>query len=521
MFSKPIFKQCVRSNGKLWAIFTAVACAMLYFMMSSFDAGAFSSIASATEGTRFENLASNFGSFLGLMETFYRMLPILLGMVYAILATSNLIVSEVDSGSMAYTLSTPTKRSTVVLTKMAYMVGSVVLMFVVLCGAGLGFAELTQHCITDSAITADVQAAAEAMDRKPSYVRDHLYMIQDDKYALESGAQERGMDTEAYSLYLDQAMLRDSYKAAAKELTKERKDFYKDADDEDIDDDFIEITREELEADPALMLDSSDALKAGAAPLGMTVTDYKARIQRIVNGEDTAAPAAGEADGAGEAEGEDAYGGYDPYADETADGTPADGSTGDAADENAAEQMSSLFTAALDAGAKALGTDSTTLSENLIWMKDRTALDAEMAATGLDEAALTGIINQAMVRTALSEDSSVDFDVEAFIWLNVGCCLLILAFSAIGFFASCVFNRSKNAMVIGAGLPFIFFLLNIMVQMSENLENFKYLTITTLFNTSEIVQMGEFGLGLAVLGAISVVLYTAGGVLFCHRDLPL
>ena len=96
MFSKPIFKQCVRSNGKLWAIFTAVACAMLYFMMSSFDAGAFSSIASATEGTRFENLASNFGSFLGLMETFYRMLPILLGMVYAILATSNLIVSEVD-----------------------------------------------------------------------------------------------------------------------------------------------------------------------------------------------------------------------------------------------------------------------------------------------------------------------------------------------------------------------------------------------------------------------------------------
>ena len=149
-------------------------------------------------------------------------------------------------------------------------------------------------------------------------------------------------------------MLRDSYKAAAKELTKERKDFYKDADGEDIDDDFIEITREELEADPALMLDSSDALKAGAAPLGMTVTDYKARIQRIVNGEDTAAPAAGEADGAGEAEGEDAYGGYDPYADETADGTPADGSAGDAADENAAEQMSSLFTAALDAGAKAL-----------------------------------------------------------------------------------------------------------------------------------------------------------------------
>lgn len=502
MFSKPIFKQCVRSNGKLWGIFTLVSCFMMYFIMWSFDASAFSNIASAATGTKFEGVVANFSSFLGSLESYYVMLAVLLGMVYVIIASSNLIVSEVDSGSMAYTLSTPTRRSTVVLTKMAYMIGSVLLMFAVLTGVGLGCAELTQHCISGSAITADVKAAAEALGRKESYVQRHLYIIQDDQYALESGAEARGMDREAYSLYLDQAMLRDSYQAAAKELTAERKDEYRDSDDEDIDDDFIEITRQELEADPALMLGSSDALAAGAAHLGMTVTDYKAYIQEL----------AGSSPGTA-------------LAGETAEQAPADGDAAATAAPEAVEpedpDLNAVFSTALEAAAKELGTDTQSLSENLIWMKDKDALAAEAAATGLDEEALRSLIDQAMVSAALSEDNSVDFDVEAFVWLNIGCCLLILAFSAIGFFASCVFNRSKNAMVVGAGLPFVFYLFSIMVQMGDNLENFKYLTITTLYDTSEIIAMGDFGWGLGILAAITVVLYAAGSAVFCKKDLPL
>ena len=60
-----------------------------------------------------------------------------------------------------------------------------------------------------------------------------------------------------------------------------------------------------------------------------------------------------------------------------------------------------------------------------------------------------------------------------------------------------------------------------MTTMSENLEDMKYLTITTLFNTEEILVLGDFGIGLGVLAGISVVLYTAGSIIFCKKDLPL
>lgn len=455
--------------------------------MQSFDASAFASLSSAAEGTNFESIASNLGSFLGTLETYYSMVAVLLAMVYTIITASSLIVGEVDSGSMAYTLSTPTRRITVVVTKAIYMILAVALMFVIHTGTGIGFAELTQNCVSDSAITADVEAAAEAMDRKPSYVRDHLYMIQDDKYALQSGAEARDMDTEAYSLYLDEAMLRNSYKAAAKEVTEEREDFYDDWDDDDeeIDDDFIEITWEELQEDPSLMMNNKDALAAGAAPMGMTVTEYKHFIQEKIDAD--------------------------------AELTEEDR----AAAEEQKEQITDQFTLAMTAAAKVLDTSTSELSENLIWMKEDSAMEAAVSATSLTEEQLNELINQAMVSQALSSDDSVDFDMEAYLWLNIGCFLLILAFSAIGFFASCVFNRSGKAMVLGAGLPFAFYLCSIMEQMNSNLENFKYFTITTLYDTSAIIALDDFAVGLIILGALSAVLYTLGCAIFCKKDLPL
>src|SRR5699024_3085209 len=244
LFSKPIFKQSVRTNGPLWLVITLVASALLSNFIIRFDPADFSALSSAAEGTSFSGILSGFGTILGTLETFYKMIAILLGLVYIIFSANNLVVNEVDSGSMAYTLSTPIKRSTVIFTKMTYMIGSIILMFAILTGVGLGVSEMAHHNITGTAMTEDVEAAADAMDRKPSYVRDHLYIIKDDDYAMQSGAEARDMDKEAYGQYLDQAILRDSYKKAADELTENRKDKYDDDDDMDKDD--IEITEEEL-----------------------------------------------------------------------------------------------------------------------------------------------------------------------------------------------------------------------------------------------------------------------------------
>lgn len=487
MFSKPIFKQCIRSHGKIWAIFTFVMCLILTICTWSFDPGAFGAVADAVQGTAFADAAKNFTSFLGSLESYYKMIAVLLGMVYVIITSTNLVVDEVDSGSMAYTLSTPIKRSSVVITKMIYMIGSVILMFAIQAGVGIGAAELFQHCVSDTVITDDVKEASDALNRRESYVRDHLYVIKEDANALKAGAEARDMDVDSYTIYLDKAMLRKSFKAAAKELTDEREDIYEDDDDMDKDD--IEITWQELEEDPALMLTCDAALKEGATYMDMNASEYKAYIKNMIKENEV----------------------QEETEEQNVQGTQATDEV----------DMELAFKNAMEAAAKELGTDTMTLADNMLWMKEKDAMDAAVRTSGLNEAVLTGMINESLATSALNEDYSVDFDMETYLWLNIGCCLLILAFSAIGFFASCLFNRSKNAMAIGGGLPFAFFIISIIVEMSENLENLKYITLTTLFDTQEILVLGDFGVGLAVLAGIASVLYAAGCVIFTQKDLPL
>lgn len=60
---------------------------------------------------------------------FYKLAGLLLPIIYMIMASNNLIAGQVDSGSMAYILSTSTKRSTVVFTQAVYLIGSLLAMF--------------------------------------------------------------------------------------------------------------------------------------------------------------------------------------------------------------------------------------------------------------------------------------------------------------------------------------------------------------------------------------------------------
>ncbi len=60
---------------------------------------------------------------------FYKLAGLLLPIIYMIMASNNLIAGQVDSGSMAYVLSTSTKRKTVVFTQALYLIGSLFAMF--------------------------------------------------------------------------------------------------------------------------------------------------------------------------------------------------------------------------------------------------------------------------------------------------------------------------------------------------------------------------------------------------------
>ncbi len=60
---------------------------------------------------------------------FFKIAGLLLPMIFVIMAANNLLAGQVDSGSMAYVLSTPTKRKTVSITQMVYLVSSLFVMF--------------------------------------------------------------------------------------------------------------------------------------------------------------------------------------------------------------------------------------------------------------------------------------------------------------------------------------------------------------------------------------------------------
>ncbi len=77
-----------------------------------------------------------------LFTIFYGMMTTILPGIYVLVTANKLLASQVDRGSMAYVLSTPTKRASVTFTQAFYLVNSLIVMFAVLT---------TAHLITNNA----------------------------------------------------------------------------------------------------------------------------------------------------------------------------------------------------------------------------------------------------------------------------------------------------------------------------------------------------------------------------------
>lgn len=107
------------------------------------------------------------------------------------------------------------------------------------------------------------------------------------------------------------------------------------------------------------------------------------------------------------------------------------------------------------------------------------------------------------------------------LWLLIlGFILFGLAISGICFCASCWFNKSGQSLMLGAGLPVAFWLLNSLSGIKD-LEFLKYFSINTLFNTTAIISGTGFIIQFVALGLIAVVLYAIGITKFLKKDLPL
>lgn len=112
-------------------------------------------------------------------------------------------------------------------------------------------------------------------------------------------------------------------------------------------------------------------------------------------------------------------------------------------------------------------------------------------------------------------------DIDTFLIMNLGVFLYHLVISSICFCSSCIFNTSKSSLTFGAGIPLTFFVINLFIKLSEDLDFLKYFTLNTLFDTKKILEGSGYTESFIIMIIISVILYSVGIIWFNKKDLPL
>lgn len=115
-----------------------------------------------------------------------------------------------------------------------------------------------------------------------------------------------------------------------------------------------------------------------------------------------------------------------------------------------------------------------------------------------------------------------ELNISRYLQLNASLFLLQLIVLGIAFFFACICSESRYYYSFGAGIPILFFLLQMLSNMGEKLEKLKYATIYTLFPSKDIVQGIEgYWTSNVAMACIALVLFAAGIFWFCRRDLSL
>ena len=159
--SKPLFKQAFKSNWLLWVILT-VGSSAIFFVINIvvLSKNIFTNIEMEKVSVYVADEGLSWLQILGLLEQMgfnlsriqvmsridlnsvvsdlvYRIAGVLLPMIYVMITANSLIASQVSSGSMAYVLSTPTSRKTVVRTNYMYLLTALFAMYLVITGSAL------------------------------------------------------------------------------------------------------------------------------------------------------------------------------------------------------------------------------------------------------------------------------------------------------------------------------------------------------------------------------------------------
>lgn len=115
-----------------------------------------------------------------------------------------------------------------------------------------------------------------------------------------------------------------------------------------------------------------------------------------------------------------------------------------------------------------------------------------------------------------------ELNVSQLLRINVGLLCLHLFIGGICFLASCIFSDTRYSVGVGAGIPALMYVLQMLSNVGANAEKAKYFTFFTLFRPDDIIAGDSSAvIGVAVLLIGSMGLYALGIIVFSKKDLHI
>lgn len=115
-----------------------------------------------------------------------------------------------------------------------------------------------------------------------------------------------------------------------------------------------------------------------------------------------------------------------------------------------------------------------------------------------------------------------ELDIPGFLSVNFGLFSIELFLASLCFLSACLFNEVRYSIGIGAGLGLLFFLIQMLSQVSEEIKWLLYATPLSLFDAQKLAALdsGAF-IESAVLWGAAFLFFFIAEKSFQKRDLPL
>lgn len=114
-----------------------------------------------------------------------------------------------------------------------------------------------------------------------------------------------------------------------------------------------------------------------------------------------------------------------------------------------------------------------------------------------------------------------ELDIMAFLLLNVTTMLVNMTVMMICFFFSCLFNESRKAIGLGAGISISFFLLNMLGGVSQEASFLKNISIYGWYDPVDLVKNGNIWPINTIYIALCILLFAGSVIVFRKKRLPL